>query len=429
VGAMATDRLDITDRSDLAERWEIHVPRRVQRMLDDAMGLLDEHVKPDKPHGNERLHYRGVVGALLCAAFEPAVRSLRTIDDLSLFDSVRQCTGAQRVARSTLSDALARFDPAALKPVIQALAGQMPQLKRLDGDTESITRRIIAGDGSWWNLAGEVTHALQMRRGNTDNFQSRVRLNLQLDVDSFLPTDFDVSGAGDGSEAAAFARNLQSGVVYLVDRNFTHFGFINAVLHKGSNLVLRLRKDVLFAAEKALELSEKDRQHNIRLDQIGHLSGPASPSNQGRKSRTDVPPAAWLRRIVVWDEKNQCELILLTDLLDVPAYVIAALYRRRWQIELFLRWLKVLASFDHLVSQSPKGITMQFYVAVLMTLLIHLHTGRRVSKYALLWVGWVARGQASPQQMAEALARHERERELEKKRRAKSRVCASKKGN
>jgi hypothetical protein len=388
-------------------------------MLHDAMELLDEHLHAPEPHGNQRLHYRNVVGMLLCAAFEPSVRSLRTIDDLSLHACVQQFTSNDRVARSTLSEALSRFDPKLLKPVIEALSKQIPHLGRLDSDCQSISRRIIAGDGSWWNLAGEVTHALQMRRGHTDQFQSRIRLNLQLDVDDFLPSGFDVSGSGDGSEAGAFIRNLHSDVVYVVDRNFVHFGFINAVLAKGSNLVLRLKKDVLFAADKTLELSDKDKEHHLRLDQVGHLSGPVSQSNQGRKSRTDLPPPALLRRLVVWDEKNQCEMILLTDLLDVPAYVVAAIYRLRWQIELFLRWLKVLAGFDHLISQSPNGITMQFYVAVLMTLLIHLHTGQRVSKYALLWVSWIASGRADVTQMAAALARHERERDLEKKRRNK----------
>ena len=405
-------------------------------MLDDAMALLDAHLAAPAGHGNQRLHYRGVVATLLCAAFDPAVRSLRTMDDLSLFSSVRQFTGVDRVARSTLSDALARFDPAALRPVIEALQKQMPPMGRLDGDTASITRKIIAGDGSWWNLAGEVTHALQMRRGNSERLQSRVRLNLQLDVDTWLPQRFDVSLAGDGSEAGAFIRNLQSGVVYVVDRgstelaevNFVHFGFINAVLAKGSNLVLRLKEGVQFAAEETSALSRKDREQGIRLDQTGRLSGPTSAGNRGRRGRTGTPPAALLRRVEVWDEKNNGALILLTDLLDVPAYVVAALYRLRWQIELFrgtrLRvGLKVLANFDHLVSQSAGGITTQFHVAVLMTLLIHLHTGKRVSKYALLWVGWVAGGRAEPEQMAEALARHERERELERKRRAKKPEC------
>ncbi len=383
------------------------------------MRLFDRHMIDTPAHGNERLHLRGVVGVLLAGAFHPAMRSLRTIDDLSLSPAVQRLSGVQRVARSTLCDALAKFDPDQLRPLIHAIAAQLPQLQRLDPETARLTRRIIAADGSWFNLAGEVACAIACRRGNAGK-QSRVRLNLQLDIDAFIPTDFDVSGAGDGSEADAFIRRLQGDCIYIVDRNFVHFGFINAVLNAGSNLVLRMKKNVGFTTTgQDRPLSDQDKNHNVLRDQTGFLSGPGSAGNTDARSCTARPPTRTLRLVTVWDEKNQCRLTLLTDLLDVPAYVIGVLYRLRWQIELFLRWLKVLACFDHLISQSARGMTTQFYVAVMMTLLIHLQTGLRVSKYALLLTGSVATGQLSPEKLAEAMARHERERQLERIRRAK----------
>jgi hypothetical protein len=378
-------------------------------MLETAMRLFDQHVKAPTPHGNQHLHLRGVVGVLLAAAFEPAVRSLRTIDDLSLHPKVQAISGVDRVARSTLGDAMAKFDAKTLKPLIGAIQKQLPQLGRIDAETASLTRTILASDGSWFNLAGEVAHALQCRRGNVGT-QYRVRFNLQLDVDSFCPADFDVSGKGDGNEAAAFMRSIQSGCIYLVDRNFVNFSYINAVLEKDSNVVVRLKKGVNFDVLRTNELTEKDRTHNVLRDEVGILPGPKSEGNADARSCTSKPPTRPMRRVTVWDEKNQCEVMLLTDLLDVPAYVISVLYRLRWQIELFFRWLKVLAGFEHLVSQSANGITMQFYIAVLMTLLIHLQTGARVSKYGLLWVSWIAGERASLEAMAQAMARHENER-------------------
>jgi Transposase DDE domain len=386
-------------------------------MIDAAMRLFDQHVQAPIPHGSQHLHLRGVVGLLLAAAFEPAVRSLRTIDDLSLHPKVQAISGVDRVARSTLSDAMAKFNPKTLNPMFEALQKQLPQLGRIDAETASLTRKIIAGDGSWFNLAGEVTHALQCRRGNTGT-QCRVRLNLQLDVDSFCPTDFDVSGEGDGNEAAAFMRSLQPGCIYLNDRNFVSFAYINAVLEKGSNLVLRLKKGVNFDVQRTNELTEKDKTHNVLRDEVGILPGPKSEGNADARSCTGKPPACQLRLVTVWDETNHCEVMLLTDLLDVPAYVISVLYRLRWQIELFFRWLKVLAGFEHLVSQSANGITMQFYIAVLMTLLIHLQTGARVSKYGILWVSWLASDRVTLEAMAQAMARHENERLNAARRRA-----------
>lgn len=379
------------------------------RTLDTAMRLFDQHVRASPGHGNERLHLRGVVGILLAGAFEPAVRSLRTIDDLSLHAKVQAVSGVDRVARSTLSDALAKFDPQRLKPLIGALQKQLPHLNRIDAETAVLTHKIIAADGSWFNLAGEVAHALHCRRGNAGK-QSRVRLNLQLDVDSFCPTDFDVSGKGDGNEADAFMRSLRSGCIYLNDRNFVNFSFIRAVQAKGSHLVLRLKKGVNFDVQRTNELTEKDATHNVLRDEVGILPGPQSNGNADARSCTSKPPTCMLRLVTVWDENNQREVMLLTDLLDVPAFVISVLYRLRWQIELFFRWLKVLAGFEHLISQSTQGITMMFYIAVLMTLLIHLQTGARVSKYGLLWVSWLASERATPEAMAQAMARHENER-------------------
>lgn len=391
--------------------------RAVMQSIETALRLFDQHVQVPKAHGNERLHLRGVVGGLLAAAFEPAVWSLRPVDDLSLHERVQKLTGVDRLARSTLSDAMARFDPAVIKPVIDALLQQMPQIKRLDPHTQQLTRRLIAADGSWFNLAGKVTHALQCSRGNQGT-QARVRLNLQIDVDAFAPVFCDVSGKDQGNEAKAFAANIQSDCIYLADRNFVSFAFINAVLDNQSNLVLRLKKGVNFEVDQSKKLSQEDRAHGVLSDEVGHLTGPRSTGNGDARSCSAKPPRQLLRRVVVWDEKNKTEVLLVTDLLEAPAHVIGLLYRLRWQIELFLRWLKVLAGFDHLINQSARGITMQFYIAVLMTLLIHLQTGMRVNKYALLWVSWLASSRATAEAMAEALARHEKERENTAKRRA-----------
>ena len=93
-------------------------------------------------------------------------------------------------------------------------------------------------------------------------------------------------------------------------------------------------------------------------------------------------------------------------------------------MELFLRFLKCTAGFDHLISKSRNGITLQLYVAMIATLLLHLATGQRVSKYSLFWLNSVATGQATWEQMQEGLARVEREKALERARLKKKRLMA-----
>lgn len=371
-------------------------------------------------HGNAKLELFDVMLVMLAGFFNPMVRSQRLIEALSSQAWIQQQTGTGRVPRSTLSDALKRFDPEALRPLILDLTRRVPTLKHRNPDLQAVTRQILAVDGSNFNLAGQVLWALQCRRGNTDRTQARLRLNLHLDVQRFAPVDCDISGQGDGSEPVAMQRRIQPQTIYVMDRNFLHFGLIRDIMAADSSFVLRLRKNTCMEADSTLPLTDKDQEHGVRCDQRVGLTGGKTPMRQ----LSAAPPPETLRCVTIWDQENQCELVLLTDLLDVPAFVVGALYKSRWQIELFFKWLKSYANFSHLVSKNPQGVTLQFYVAVIGTLLLHLSTGRRVSKYALFWLHSVACGQATWEEMQEGLSRSERERALEKARLLRKKAAA-----
>ena len=120
---------------------------------------------------------------------------------------------------------------------------------------------------------------------------------------------------------------------------------------------------------------------------------------------------------------KQRVLRLLTTLLDPPAHVIATLYRYRWQIELFFRWLKVHANFRHLTSHSKNGVTLSFYVAVIAQLLISLHTNQPLNRYGLMALGMVAAGVCDVQDILPILDKRHREKVLEKERLARKKAA------
>jgi hypothetical protein len=91
-------------------------------------------------------------------------------------------------------------------------------------------------------------------------------------------------------------------------------------------------------------------------------------------------------------------------------------------IELFFRWLKVHAHFEHLMSHSQSGVATGFYIAVIGVLLIYIHTQRPVSKYAYVMLSLVAAGQATMEEIIPILERRERECELDRQRRARKRA-------
>jgi len=380
--------------------------------------LLQDHLhalRPQRQHPNRTLHYDELLTTLLLAFYEPADRSLRLMDDLSSSEQARVFLPAGRTPRSTLSDALASFDPKALEPVVRSLIKCLPALSRSDGDLHALLKRIIAADGSLFTVPADVLWAIALTRSNGQPGR-QIRLNLQLDVLHFMPSGFDLSGDGDGSETAAFARNLIAGVIYLFDRNFVDFTFLHAVLDKGSDFVVRLKRDTRFLAVEERVLTEQDKAANVISDRIGRVPGSAGSPGFGDRL---------FRETIVWDARNRKEVRLLTTLLDVPARTIGQLYRHRWMIELFFRWLKCVAKFEHLFSHNANGITIQLYVAVIAVLLSYLRTGQRPGVYEFHCLSWVARGVMSVATMQQVLARRQRERDLARARRLKKQAATT----
>ena len=363
-------------------------------------------------HGNIKLHADQLVKALLLSFFEPMTRSLRLIEDRGDFDGRLELA---RLARSTTSDALAAFNPAHLLPLIQELRARCPMLDQTDADLAGITRRIIAADGTYLNTLADVAWALHCtkRDGRT---QGQVRANVQLDVANWVPQVVSLSGDDDESEPAAVAKDLLSGVLYVVDRNFVDFcSFIVPALAKDNDFVLRMRANApAVRSVESLALRAADAEAGVVADELVQLTGRDAPQGIFRHVT-----------IVTTDRNGKAQTLrLLTNLIDreaVAAHVVGCAYRLRWQIELFFKWLKCFARMDHLLSSSRRGITTQLYVAVIAVLLMYVQTGRRVSIYALAALSAVANGQLTMQQAMEVIAKREREREMNRARQQRRR--------
>ena len=317
------------------------------------------------------------------------------------------------------------MDADRLLPGIKSLMAPLPALRRADPDLHALLRTIVAADGSVFTVPADVLWGIALTRSN-GKVGRQIRLDLQLDVLRFVPTDFSVDGADDANEADAFEKRLASGVIYVADRNFVDFDFIRAALARDNDLVVRLKKDTTFAATRERELTQEDRDAGVLADRTGHLSeafGERPGETFGDDTRT--PRTRLFREVVVLDPRSGKEVRFLTTLLDPPAKVIGKLYRHRWMIELFFKWLKCVVKLRHLVSHSQNGITIQFYVAVIMVLLTYLRTGHKPGVYEFNCLSWVAAGMMSPAAMQDVLARRQRERDLARARLARKAAAAA----
>lgn len=381
--------------------------------------VLDKHrkrLRKASNHPNRVLHYDDLFTLLLMGFFNPVLRSLRTLEDASQSPLLQDCLMVERACKSTLSDANSCLDPKLLEPMIVDLRARVPNLPRADGQLHELLSRSIAEDGSFFGVAGNVAWALRKRKPWSKNADDRfVRLDLQYCCARGVIEGLEINGKGT-SETTAFRRHIESGKLYIADRGIFSFKYVQELQNARADFVLRIKTSQRLEAIRELPQSAQQKAAGVLSDRIVKLD-PAA------KADTTQTPQVELREVVILDPRHPDKPVrLLTSLLDVPAELVGEVYRWRWQIELFFRWLKVHASFRHVISHSQNGLTLGFYVAVIGVLLMYLHSGRKVSKYAYSMLCMVAGGSATLADILPILERRERERDLDRQRLARKKA-------
>lgn len=329
--------------------------------------------------GNRELFFDQLCSLILLTFFNPSLKSLRDLQSASRLQRVKRKLGCKEASLGSLSEALRVFDGALLVEIIQELLGQIPESPTADPRLKSLAHVPTAVDGTLLRQLPQITQACFATRKDRG-----WRLHTHFEVLRGIPTAArltDGSNRGAANEKAVLRTMLQADRCYLTDRGYEEFALFNAIAAAGSSYVCRVRNDHAFTPTQVLEVGADARAAGVLEDAIGNMGSP--------KSNRIEHPDHLQRRIVVRVVEHPKrggrrrgsatqELVLATNLRDVPAEVIVLLYRFRWLIELFFRWLKCVLSCRHLVSQSAGGIEIQMYCALIACLLIQLAAGRDV---------------------------------------------------
>lgn len=377
---------------------------RLRRCVDD---LRDETA-----HGNRKLHLDDVFVAYLLAFYNPTLRTLRTIEDFSRTRQAQKSLSVPKLCKSTLSDFNAACDPERLRPVLSALRERIERSNggRLPSDLAGVVKQVVAVDGTFLPALADVAWAVRSKNQRTGE-KHKARLDVHLDVGSWIPEAIVVPEEKQ-SEASSAANSIVPGAIYLYDRGFCSFELFAAHFDEEggplADFVVRLRRTGKNGPKtetvEERELSSDARRAGVLSDRIVRLPGLA------KKSGVD----AALREVVVATDDPDKPLRLLTTLREPPPETIGLLYRLRWQIELFFRWMKSYANFDHLISHSRQGVLLQFYAAIVGVLLTYVATSARPSKYLFSMLSVVAGGGSTLEEILPILRERERRSELER---------------
>ena len=222
--------------------------------------------------------------------------------------------------------------------------------------------------------------------------QSAVRLHVTYDLLMGVPCKAVVARAKVG-EQKIWREQWDQGMGEIGDRNYSlDYKLLDRLDEAGGFFLLRLReKSFNFEVEEELPLSPEDRQANVIRQAWGYL-GKERPRKRVR--------VIWIRMVSGED------LALVTNLSveRLPAHTAGVLYRNRWQVELFFRWIKCILQCRHFLAESERGVAIQLYLALIAALIIQLYTGSRPNKRVWEMLQWYSTGMARPDELEKFLA-------------------------
>ena len=386
---------------------------RGAKYLDQVFALLarlrDDGCARDKA-GNRTLFYDRYTSLVLLSMFSPAIDSLRAVQEASGLTKVQKLLGTdRRFSLGCLSEAARVFDPALLEGVIAELGEELVPLAdchdpRLAAVRQDLRRTLTLVDGTLLKALPRLA-ASAWKTSRTGNPMHGWRMHCQFDLSLGVPSDVELSdyrNSGKSNEREVLRQRLQAGRCYVMDRGYFSYGLFDAITLVGSDYVCRVKKSIRYQVKREQEITAEGRAAGVTRDVIvvaGCTQRVERRANHAVRLvyvEAEVCPRAARGGAIKPKGPPKTEtLILATNLLDVPAEVIALIYRYRWTIELFFRFFKQVLGCRHLLSDDPDGVAIQCYCAVIACMLLALWTGRKPDKATWRMAYWFITGLAS----------------------------------
>ena len=345
-------------------------------------------VAPTQEDPRRLLSESDYLSLLLFGLFNPVVESMRGLCAASELRRVRDDVCSHRVSLGSFSEAQSMVDPELLGKVFEQLSRESLGQMRGDQRLAPYRKVLMAVDSTVWRALPRMTWALwRYQHGR----ECAVRLHVKFNLLEQKPVQAVLTPARK-CERAALREHLQEGEFYVGDRNYGEdYGFFGRMKERGCSFIMRVREDAGVRVLQELPLSEEDRAAGVIGDAIVEL---------GTRNRDRSVP---LRLVRILGEEGQVLLVTDKEPRELSAELIGLIYRRRWQIELFFKWIKCILGCRHWLAESPRGVALQVYLALIAALLLQKRTGRRPGKRAMEMIRFYLLGYADLDELCRAL--------------------------
>ena len=273
------------------------------------------------------------------------------------------------VARSTLADANERRDWRIYQDFALSLIQTARKLYAQDGFGVELTNTVYALDSTTIDLCLALFPWARFRQT-----KGAVKLHTLLDLRGSIPSFIHISDGKLHDVNLLDQIAFEAGSFYIMDRGYIDFARLHGLHQAQAFFVVRAKSNLQFRRVYSRPVA---KETGLRCDQTIQLAG--------RKSQRDYP--GHLRRVKFYDAGNDKRLVFLTNHFDLPALTIAELYRARWQVELFFKWIKQHLRIKAFFGTSENAVKTQVWIAIAVYVrvaIVKKRLGSESSLYTIL---------------------------------------------
>jgi len=256
------------------------------------------------------------------------------------------------VRRSTLADANEQRDWRMYAALAQQLIRTARRLYANEPLAADLNATVYAFDSTTIDLCLSLFRWARFRRT-----KAAIKLHTLLDLRGPIPTFVHISDGKLHDVNALDELIIEPGAFYVMDRGYLDFARLHLIEEQSAFFVIRAKRGMRFIRLHSLPV---DRASGLRSDQIIRLT--VYYSQQGYPDR--------LRRIRFFDAETQRFFVYLTNNFALPALTITLLYKSRWQVELFFKWIKQNLHIKSFFGTSPNAVKTQVWIAICVYVLV-----------------------------------------------------------
>lgn len=374
------------------------------RLLEDFKGRLARLSAGTPRHASwadprRLLAATDYLSLFLFGLLNPVARTMRGLCAASKLQRVQAEVCRRSISLGSFSEAQHLLDPALLQLLLSELGAEA--LARNPAPRAGGLPALCAVDATLWEALPRMAWAVWRTQKQT---QRAVKLELKFHVCSQMP-QAPLVAPGKTCERKLWRQQWRAGDFYVADRYYAEdYGIFDELAQAGCSYVIRLRDEAVVNWEQEPP------------------PGPVAPAGVVREGWATLGSRKKYhsRRVRVVVVKIPSGLLrLVTDRApeDLSAELVARLYRQRWEVELFFRWIKCTLGCRHWLAESQRGVTLQVYLALIAAALLQLHIGQRPTRRMLELIQFYLSGVAGLAELERLLAE-----ELARVRRAQTRL-------